>query len=328
MKKAMAQEKPPKAQFIEAVVRDYSKMDNETWTFSVISTSEKASIFENEFVGEGSNPFVVFRWSNRPGEVYGRGPAVQALPAARVANLITKLTMENADIQIGGMWQIDDDGTVNTDTIQIASGTVIPRVPGTAGMESIQPGGRLEFGDLLLSRAQDHIREIFFNENLGQLDKTPISATEAAIRTNRLAESMGSGYGRMLYEFVVPVLRRVTYLMKRAGEIEMPRINGREISVVSTSPLARGMKFEQVQNITNFMGTVQQLYGPEKAGMFTKDAEIISDLAGHFEIPAKMLTTEEERKQGAAQIGEAIGMAEAQSPGSGADVVDLASRLA
>lgn len=317
-----------KGVFIEAILRDWKAMDSETWNYEVVYYNRKETVFSDQFKGEGANPFIVFRWSNRPGEVYGRGPALLALPAVRVANLVTKLTMENADIQIGGMWQVDDDGTVNVDTIEIASGTVIPRTPGSSGLQSIAPGGRIEFGDVLLSRTQEHIRDIFFSESLGQLDKTPRSATEVGVRTSQLAEVMGSSFGRMQYEFVVPLIRRISYLLKQAGEIELPRVNGREIAVMATSPLARGMKFEEVQNMTNFYGTIAQMVGPEAVKTYVKTDKMVERMAKNFEVPADILTTEEERVEAATQMGEAMGQAEQLSPGSGADVIDMASRLA
>ena len=325
-KKMDAQEKCP-ATVVESVIRNWKEKGTETWEYDVILLKDKEKIFSDTYKGEGSNPWLNYRWSNRPGEVYGRGPAILALPATRVANLVTKLTMENADIQIGGMWQVDDDGTVNVDTIEIASGTVIPRTPGTGGLESISPGGRIEFGDLLLSRTQEHLRDIFFAENLGSLDKTPISATEASIRTNRLAEVMGSSFGRLQYEYVTPLVKRVVYLLKKAGKIEIPRINGREIGIVATSPLARGMKIEQVQNMTNFYGTVAQLLGPQKAAMFVKDSEMVAKLGENFDVPAEILTTEQERQQAAQQIGQAAAQAEEATEGGGAQVIDLASQL-
>ena len=325
-KKLMEQDKA-KCTVIESVMRDWSELGTETWDYDVVIPKFKEKIFEDIFKGAGSNPWLVYRWSNRPGEVYGRGPAVLALPAARVANLVTKLTMENADIQIGGMWQVDDDGTVNVDTIEIASGIVIPRTPGSGGLESISPGGRIDFGDLLLSRTQEHIRDIFFSENLGSLDKTPMSATEAAVRTNALAEVMGSSFGRLQYEFITPLIQRVIYLLKQQGKIDVPKINGREVAIAATSPLARGMKFEQIQNMTNFYGTVAQMYGPQQAQLYVKPDEMVSELAGHFEVPSKILTTAAEREQGAAQLGEAIGQAEAAQPGAGGQVVDLMSQI-
>jgi hypothetical protein len=326
-KKSMELPDKQQATVVESVMRDWNKKDNETWDYDVILMKDKEKIFSDVFKGEGSNPWLNFRWSNRPGEVYGRGPAILALPATRVANLVTKLTMENADIQIGGMWQVDDDGTVNVDTIEIASGTVIPRTPGTGGLESIAPGGRIEFGDLLLSRTQEHIRDIFFSENLGSLDKTPISATEASIRTNRLAEVMGSSFGRLQYEYVTPLIKRIVYLLKQQGKIEIPRINGREVGIVATSPLARGMKIEQVQNITNFYGTLQQLMGPQQAALYVKPDKMVNRLGSDFDVPADILTTEAERAAAAKQMGEAMGAAEAAQPGGGQQVIDMASQL-
>lgn len=326
VKKKMEQDKC-EAQAVESVIRNWNKKDAETWEYDVVLLNDKEKIFSDTYSGEGSNPWLNFRWSNRPGEVYGRGPAILALPATRVANLVTKLTMENADIQIGGMWQVDDDGTVNVDTIEIASGTVIPRTPGTGGLQSIAPGGRIEFGDLLLSRTQEHIRDIFFSENLGSLDKTPISATEASIRTNSLAEVMGSAFGRIQYEFVTPLIKRVIYLLKKQGRIEIPRINGREVEIVATSPLARGMKIEQVQNMTNFYGTIAQLLGQQQAQMYVKTDKMVNQLGENFDVPAEILTTEAERKKAAQDMGQAVAAAENMQEGGGAQVIDLATKL-
>ena len=325
--KKMEQQEKAEAEVVESVMRDWSKKGEETWDYNVLVKNDKEMIFEDVFKGEGSNPWINFRWSNRPGEVYGRGPAILALPATRVANLVTKLTMENADIQIGGMWQVDDDGTVNVDTIEIASGTIIPRTPGTGGLESISPGGRIEFGDLLLSRTQEHIRDIFYSENLGSLDKTPISATEASIRTNSLAEVMGSSFGRLQYEFVVPLVKRIIFLLKKQGRIEIPRVNGREVGIIATSPLARGMKIENVQNITNFYGTLAQLIGPQQAQMYVKTDKMVAQLSGNFDVPAELMTTEAERITAAQQLGNAAGQAEAAQEGGGAQVIDLATKL-
>ena len=326
-KKKFDQDKA-KCTVIESVMRDWKKLGDTTWDYDVVIQKEKDKIFSDTFKGEGSSPWVNYRWSNRPGEVFGRGPAVLALPAARVANLITKLTMENADIQIGGMWQVDDDGTVNVDTIEIASGTVIPRTPGSGGMESISPGGNLQFGDLLLSRSQEHIRDIFFNLNVGDLNKTPRPANEVDMRGGNLAQRMGSSYGRLYYEFVTPVVQRTLFLLKKAGKIEIPKINGREVQVVSTSPLARGMKIDRIQNITGFYSTVAQTLGPQRASLFIKDKELVDELAENFEVPGEMLTTKEERAQAAAQLGQAAAQAEETAPGGAEQLLGAAGTMA
>ncbi|MGB0405500.1 MAG: portal protein, partial [Fusobacterium sp.] len=35
----------------------------------------------------GSNPFIAFRWSKASGEVYGRGPLINALAAIKTCNI-------------------------------------------------------------------------------------------------------------------------------------------------------------------------------------------------------------------------------------------------
>ena len=72
--------------------------------------------------GIGSNPFVCFRWSKCAGEVYGRGPLINALSAVKTTNLTIELILENAQMAISGIYQMEDDGVINPDTISISPG--------------------------------------------------------------------------------------------------------------------------------------------------------------------------------------------------------------
>ena len=46
----------------------------------------KSIIFEEIYKGEGSNPYLVFRWNKASGEVYGRGPIFNAMGAIKAIN--------------------------------------------------------------------------------------------------------------------------------------------------------------------------------------------------------------------------------------------------
>ena len=75
-----------------------------------------------QMVGNGSNPFICFRWSKCAGEVYGRGPLINALSAIKTTNLTIELILENAQMAISGVYQMEDDGVINPDTIQLSPG--------------------------------------------------------------------------------------------------------------------------------------------------------------------------------------------------------------
>ena len=50
----------------------------------VIDVADKQMIMQETYEGVGSNPFIAFRWSKASGEVYGRGPAVNALVQSKL----------------------------------------------------------------------------------------------------------------------------------------------------------------------------------------------------------------------------------------------------
>ena len=60
------------------------------------------------------------------------------MAAIKTTNLTVEMILENAQMAISGIYQLEDDGIVNTDTIQLLPGTVIPKAPGSAGLQPIQ----------------------------------------------------------------------------------------------------------------------------------------------------------------------------------------------
>ena len=157
-----------------------------------MSKQHKHILLRRQFEGEGSNPYVVFRWSKASGEIWGRGPLLNSLPAIKTCNLTIELILENAQMSISGMYQLEDDGIVNVDTIQLLPGTIIPRAPGSRGLEPVSPAGNFNVADLVLKDMRTNIRKALYNEMLGDPNKTPMSATEVAERMADLSRQIGS----------------------------------------------------------------------------------------------------------------------------------------
>ena len=61
-----------------------------------------------------------------------------------------ELILENAQMAISGVWQISDDGTINTDTINLVPGSVIPVAPNSDGLQPLKHGGNFNVADLIL----------------------------------------------------------------------------------------------------------------------------------------------------------------------------------
>jgi len=286
-----------KTKILEVVCRDYSVKNEEVYLFFAIETGLKQTIVNETYKGIGSNPFICFRWSKCSGEIYGRGPLINALSAIKTTNLTIELILENAQMAISGIYQMDDDGVVNPDTINLVPGTVIPKAAGSAGLQPIRAAGSFDVANLVLSDMRLNIKRALYNDMLGNPDRTPASATEVAERMADLSRRIGSAFGRLQAELVQPVLQRVVYILKKQGRIELPTINGREVKVRSVSPLAQAQANQDITSVARFLELVQGRFGPEITNILINSEETAVYLAKKFGVPDKLVRDLEERKQ-------------------------------
>src|SRR5210317_2143319 len=129
---------------LEVVCRDYSQKNQEAYLHYAICMTTKSVIMKRDMKGVGSNPFICFRWSKCAGEVYGRGPLFNALSDIKTTNLTIQLILENAQMAISGIYQMDDDGIINPDTINLVPGTIIPKAPNSQGLQPIRAAGNFD----------------------------------------------------------------------------------------------------------------------------------------------------------------------------------------
>lgn len=282
---------------LEVVCRDYSKKNQEAYFHYAICMTTKSCIYSKEMNGIGSNPFVCFRWSKCAGEVYGRGPLINALSAIKTTNLTIELILENAQMSISGIYQMEDDGVINPDTINLVPGSIIPKAMGSAGLQPIQSAGRFDVAQLVLSDMRLNIKRALYNDMLGNPDKTPASATEVAERMADLSRRMGSAFGRLQAELVQPVLQRVIYILKKQGRIEVPTVNGREVKVRSVSPLAQAQANQDISSVARFLELVGSSFGPEMLQLLVDGEQTAIHLAKKFGVPESLIRDEDQRKQ-------------------------------
>jgi hypothetical protein len=282
---------------LEVVCRDYSVKNDEAYLFYAIDCTHKQIIREEKYRGVGSNPFICFRWSKCSGEVYGRGPLINALSAIKTTNLTIELILENAQMAISGIYQMEDDGVVNPDTISLVPGTVIPKAAGSRGLEPIRAAGSFDVANLVLSDMRLNIKRALYNDMLGNPDRTPASATEVAERMADLSRRIGSAFGRLQAELVQPVLQRVVYILKKQGRIELPTINGREVKVRSVSPLAQAQANQDITSVARWLELVQASFGPQVLQILIDSEETAAYLGKKFGVPDSLIRDLEERRQ-------------------------------
>jgi hypothetical protein len=286
-----------KCTLIDGVYQVYDEPNVEKYKHCVILLEKKVIVFEEMFEGVGSNPYITFRWNKASGEVYGRGPIFNAISAIKTCNLTIQLILENAQMAISGIYQVEDDGIVNPDNIQLVPGSLIPIAPGSRGLQPINAAGRFDVAQLVLEDMRANIKKALYMETLGRPEGTPMTATEVAERMADLSRQIGSSFGRLQSEFVIPVLRRVIRILKEQGRIELPIVNGREVKVQAVSPLARSQYQQDISDINRFHEIISTTFGPQVLNLIVKQDEVARHIGKLMNIPEKLLRDSQEQQQ-------------------------------
>lgn len=291
--------------FVDAVMRDWSDPNLECHYRTLLCREcDDDIVFQEKYEGAGSGPIIAFRWGKEAGSVWGRGPLMNALPAIKTCNLVVQMVLENAQMSIAGIYNMDDDGSVNADTIQLVPGTIIPRVPGSRGVEAVKAGGDFNVAGIILDEQRSNIKRALYNDMLGNPNRTPMSATEVAERMADLSRQIGSAFGRLMGEMVFPVIQRVVYILKDLGAIVLPVVNGREVKVTPTSPLARAQDQEDISNVDRLIVFVQKNFGPQLVNLFIKGEEVTPYVGQKLGVPSRFIRKKEEIMGFAEQVSQ------------------------
>lgn len=306
-----AKDENPEVEIVEVCQRDWAPVD-QTWVFTVYEPGTCKTIFTETETGIGSGRFMCFRWSKLGGEVWGRGPLLNALPAIKTCNLTVELILENAEMAITGIYTAEDDGTMNVDTIELLPGTIIPTAMGSGGLKAVKAAGDFNVSQMILQEMRSNIKRALYNEMLGNPDKTPASATEVSARMADLSRQIGSAFGRLQNELVQPLLQRVIYILKKQGRIKLPAVNGREVKIAPTSPLSQAQAHEDVTITSQFVGMIGQLFGPQVVNVLVDSAKTSDFLGKRLKINSVVLRPEAERKQIMQELQQAMQQQAAQ----------------
>lgn len=184
---------------------------------------------ENNIVATGhfeTSPYIIFRWAVASGEQYGRGPVLRALPDIKTANKVVELVLKNATIAVSGIWQADDDGVINLNNINLTPGAIIPKAVGSSGLTPLSSGADFDVSQIVLKDLRERIRHALLADRLGLLSEKEMTATEIMARNADMMRILGATYGRLLHEFIRPLVERGLQILSRRGVIDKISLHG------------------------------------------------------------------------------------------------------
>lgn len=288
----------------------YNDVNGGTWYYDIFvkdnfdnvnSTSETYTrIVEQDF---NENPWIVTRWMKVPGEVQGRGPVLFALPDAKVLNKVKEMILKNGALAVAGIWTVRNDGVINSDTVKIVPGAIIP-VGATAGtmgpsIQSIAPAGDFNVAQIIVEDLVSSIKTIMLDNQLPPDTGAVRSPTEIIARLKELQQDIGSPFGRMMIELIRPLASRVLNIL--AAKRLIPNatkvvVDGRFVDVQVTSPLAQADSLSEIEQVTRLL-ELSSLLGEDILRLGIKVEEIPEHLGLLLGVDTKILRSPDERKE-------------------------------
>ncbi len=271
---------------VQSIVRNDSGYSYVAFIDSENDNFESCILSRGQFV---KNPFLIFRWSAMSGEVYGRSPVMRALPDIKTANKVVELVLKNATIAVSGIWQADDDGVLNLSNVQLTPGAIIPKAVGSAGLTPLRAGADFDVSQLILEDLRARIRHALLADRLSIMSDKVMTATEIIARNTDMMRILGATYGRMLNEFIRPMIDRGMYILARRGLIDPVMLDRGVMTLRYVAPIARLASDEQANQVLSWVNTMDVL---GVSGSVDKSATV-KWLANALHIPNELIVVDE-----------------------------------
>lgn len=278
--------------------RDPRRLDSKGLPYACYYISKEGCKLVRE-TGYYSFPYAISRYSQAPGEIYGRGPAMDVLPAIKVLNEEKKTVLEQGHRTVRPVLLAFDDGIV--DTMSLKPGAINSGGVTAEGRPLVHalPVGNIEIGKELMDDERMVINDAFL-VNLFQIlvDTPQMTATEVLERTREKGILLAPTVGRQQSEYLGPMIEReLDVLVEQKLLPPMPQIlvdaKG-EYRVEYDSPLSRAQRAEEaaglMRTIESTLNVVAVTQDPSPLDWFDWD-EIIPDVSSINAVPMKWMKT-------------------------------------
>lgn len=268
---------------------------------SVWIDMESKSVVEES--GYWEMPYIAYRFSKSAGEVYGRSPAMTALPELKMLNRIRKADLLGAEKTVEPPILIPDGGLVDG-TFRSNPGGITFYNPGASGIgpKPFYEGNRVDVSTEKVNESRELIRQMFFNDMFDALEeRRNMTATEIVERVESKLIAFCPTLGRMQCELFGPVIRRCFGILLRGGYLPPPPpelMQDPRYKIEYVSRIALAVKQLEARGLAQTMDFIAPMIQikPEIMDAFNID-KIVSGVAKNNGVPNEWLNTEDQIKQ-------------------------------
>lgn len=309
------------------------------WASLYVSMDSKELVTEPG--GYNSFPYSVSRYVIAPDEVYGRGPAMMALPDIKMLNEMAKTDIRAVHKLVDPPLLLHDDGIMGNGamSVNLTPGGLNFGGVSRDGRQLIQPlqtGARVDINEQKMEQRRQSIDNAFLVTLFQILIETPrMTATEALIRSQEKGMLLTPTMGRQQSEALGPMVEREIELLMSNGKLPplpdaLVEAEG-EYEITYDSPMSRMQRAEELVGVQRTMELLTPFaqMNPEVMDIFDPDklAQLTAEVSG---VPTTVLRSQDDvdaLREQRAQQQQAAQMAEMAQPVAGA-IKDIAQAQA
>ena len=311
---------------------DPKKQDKQNMPFeSVYLDAESGD--ELSVSGFREFPFVVPRYLKASHEIYGRSPAMTALPDVKMLNEMSKTTIKSAQKQVDPPLLVPDDGFM-LPVRTIPGGLNFYRAGTRDRIETLNIGANTPLGLNMEEQRRNSIRNAFYVNQLMMQSGPQMTATEVIQRNEEKMRLLGPVLGRLQSELLKPLIDRCFALILRKNLFRpAPEfLAGQDIEIEYVSPLAKAQKSTELSSIMRAIEILGSLSNVAPVFDHINMDKLVRHLADIVGVPQKILKPQSElnaeRQQAAQQQEQMQQMQQVQQLAeAGGKVAPLAKAL-
>ena len=294
---------------------------------------EYASGDELSVSGFREFPFVVPRYLKASHEIYGRSPAMTALPDVKMLNEMSKTTIKSAQKQVDPPLLVPDDGFI-LPVRTVPGGLNFYRSGTRDRIEALNIGANTPLGLNMEEQRRNSIRNAFYVNQLMMQQGPQMTATEVIQRNEEKMRLLGPVLGRLQSELLKPLIDRTFNIILR-NNLFAPApefLSGRDIEIEYVSPLAKAQKSTELQSIMRAIEIMGSLSNVAPVFDHINMDRLVRHLADIVGVPQKILKPQNqlnaERQQAEVQQQEMQQMQQLQQVAeAGGKIAPLAKAL-
>lgn len=252
-----------------------------------VCLQSKTVLYENgrdTHGGYNSFPLPFSRYEQAPGEVYGRGPAMNILPALKTLNAEKTTFLKVGHRAADPVLLTSDDGIVDFSLRPGALNKGGVNADGKPLVQALQPGN-VQITLEMMQEEKGLVNDAFLVTLFAVLQENPnMTATQVVELINQKGILLAPTLGRQQSDYLGPTIDRELDLMADMGMLEpMPGLLKEargEYHVVYTSPLSRAQRAQEAAGFMRWLETINS------AAQVTQDPSLYDRVNFDVALPA------------------------------------------